>query len=86
MTGTISVNNPVNRNPNPVNSAVVEITAFFDLKSFFKFDINKDSGFNKNLWERVKEYSPEILKECIVALIAAVIGAVIALSFANVIK
>ncbi len=48
-----------------------------NLKHFFKFDINKDSGFNKTFWERAKEHFPEIPKEAIVALISVIIGALI---------
>jgi hypothetical protein len=38
-----------------------------NLKRFFKFDIDRDSGFNKNFLEKSKEYLPEIPKETIVA-------------------
>lgn len=51
----------------------------YNLKRFFKFDINKDSGFNKTFWERAKEHFPEIPKGIIIALMSAVIGALIAL-------
>jgi hypothetical protein len=51
----------------------------YNLKHFFKFDINKDSGFNKTIWENIKGYLPEIIKEIIVLLIGAIIGAVITL-------
>jgi hypothetical protein len=49
----------------------------YNLKRFFKFDINKDSGFNKTFWERAKEHFPEIPKEAILMLISVIIGAVI---------
>lgn len=52
-----------------------------NLKRFFKFDINKDSGFNKTFWERAKEHFPEIPKELLIALIGAIVGAVVALCF-----
>ena len=55
----------------------------YNLKRFFKFDINKDSGFNKTFWERAKEFFPEIPKEAIVALLSAILGAIIALFFAR---
>lgn len=52
-----------------------------NLKRFFKFDINKDSGFNKTFWERAKGHFAEVPKEFLVALISAIIGAAIALLF-----
>lgn len=48
-----------------------------NLKRFFKFDINKDSGFNKTFWERAKEHFPEMPKEVIIALISVIIGAIL---------
>jgi hypothetical protein len=55
----------------------------YNLKRFFKFDINKDSGFNKSFWEKAKESFPEIPKELIVGLLSAIIGAVVALVIAK---
>jgi hypothetical protein len=49
-----------------------------NLKRFFKFDINKDSGFNKTFWERAKESLPEIPKEAILLILSFITGAVIA--------
>ncbi len=46
----------------------------YNLKHFFKFDINKDSGFNKNFWEKAKEYFPELPKEIVAYLISSIIG------------
>ncbi len=52
-----------------------------NLKSHFKFDINKDSGFNKNFWEKAKDHFVEIPKEIIVLAIGVLIGAVATLLF-----
>jgi hypothetical protein len=35
-------------------------TVAYDLKHVFRFDINKDSGFNKSVWDRCKEKFYEI--------------------------
>ena len=49
----------------------------YNLKRFFKFDIDKDSGFNKTFWERVKEDLPTIPKEFVVAMISFIFGVLI---------
>jgi hypothetical protein len=54
-------------------------TVAHNLKSYFKFDINKDSGFNKGFWERANDHFAEIPKEIIVLTIGALIGTVITL-------
>lgn len=51
----------------------------YNLKSFFKFDINKDSGFNKTFWDKAKENFHEVPKEIIVAVVSAIVGAIIAI-------
>ncbi len=50
-----------------------------NLKRFFKFDINKDSGFNKTFWEKAKEHFPEIPKDVVITLLSVLIGALITL-------
>ena len=55
-----------------------------NLKRFFRFDVNKDSGFNKTFWEQAKEHFVEIPKEFLVVLISATIGAAVALLFAKI--
>jgi len=49
----------------------------YNLKKFFKFDIDKDSGFNKTNWDKIKENFYEIPKEIIVLIIGAIIGVLI---------
>lgn len=51
----------------------------YNLKHFFKFDINKESGFNKTFWERAKEHFPEIPKGIVIALFSGLIGVLITL-------
>lgn len=49
----------------------------YNLKHIFKFDINRDSGFNKNLWDKIKDrfyeipgsITGEILKVLLTALL-----------------
>jgi len=48
-----------------------------NLKKFFNFDINKDSGFNKTAWEKVKEHFYEIPKGIILLIAGAIIGILI---------
>jgi hypothetical protein len=48
-----------------------------NLKRFFKFDINKDSGFNKTFWEKAEEHFTEIPKEIIACLISSIIGGLV---------
>ena len=50
-----------------------------NLKRFFKFDINKDSGFNKTFWERAKQHFEEIPMKSLMVAISLIIGAVITL-------
>lgn len=45
----------------------------YDLKKFFKVDLNKDTGFSKSFWEKAKEYFPEVPKEVILIVATAVI-------------
>ncbi len=46
----------------------------YNLKNFFSFDINKDSGFNKTFWEKTKDHFHEIPKEIIVGTVALTMG------------
>lgn len=46
----------------------------YNLKKFFKFDINKDSGFNKSFWDKAKDHFYEIPKIIIVLIIGAILG------------
>jgi len=52
-------------------------TVAYNLKNYFKFDINKDSGFNKTLWEKLRDRFDEILSQSIVALFTAIIGLIL---------
>jgi hypothetical protein len=49
----------------------------YNLRRYFKFNIDKDSGFNKTFWEKARDHLPEAPKEIIVALISALIGAIV---------
>jgi len=51
----------------------------YNLKLFFKFDINKNSGFNKTFWEKAKVHFPEIPKDIVIVLFSVLIGALITL-------
>jgi len=51
----------------------------YNLKHFFKFNINKQSGFNKTFLERAKEHFPEIPKGIVIALFSGLIGVLITL-------
>lgn len=58
-------------------------TMAYDLKRYYKFDIDRDSGFNKSFWEKVKDHFAELPKEIIVAVISVLIGAWIGAYFAT---
>jgi hypothetical protein len=51
----------------------------YNMKKYFKFNIDKDSGFNKSFWEKARDHFDEAPKDIIVAFVGAVVGAVIAL-------
>jgi hypothetical protein len=53
----------------------------YNLKNFFKFDIDKDSGFNKTFWDKAKDHFYEIPKEITVLIIGAIIGILVTLLF-----
>ncbi len=55
----------------------------YNLQRFFKFNINKDSGFNKTFWEKTTDHFPEIPKEIIVGIVSAAIAAFITLIFTH---
>lgn len=46
----------------------------YNLKNFFDFDINKDSGFNKTFWEKTKDHLHEIPKDITVGAVALILG------------
>jgi hypothetical protein len=46
----------------------------YDLNHYFKFNIDKDSGFKKTFWENSWAHFPEIPKETIMIIIGAAIG------------
>lgn len=46
----------------------------YNLKNFFKFNINKDSGFNKTFLEKVKDHFHEIPKEILIVAISLIMG------------
>lgn len=45
----------------------------YNLKRYFRFDIYRDSGFNKTFWEKAAGYFPEIPGKAILALIGALL-------------
>jgi hypothetical protein len=55
----------------------------YNLKRFFRFDINKDSGFNKTWWEKFKNSLSDAPKEIFVGVILVLVAAIIGLLFAN---
>ena len=46
----------------------------YNLKCFFRFDINRDSGFNKTWLDKVKDYVSDIPKAVVVALVSVLLG------------
>ena len=50
----------------------------YNLRHFYRFDINRDSGFNKTLWERARESfskaSYQILLAAVLAFITLLVG------------
>jgi hypothetical protein len=58
----------------------------YNLRRFYNFNIDRDSGFNKTLWEKVKEPSPALPKDIIVALAGGFFGALFAILLANLAK
>lgn len=51
----------------------------YNLKKYFKVDIEKDSGFNKSFWERAKEPLTELPKEIILILVGALVTILVSL-------
>ncbi len=49
----------------------------YNLKHIFKFNINKDSGFNKNFWDKIKDKFYEIPGSLTVDIIKIVLTAII---------
>jgi hypothetical protein len=49
----------------------------YNLKSYFKFDIEKDSGLNKTTYERIKESLFEIPQKVVLLIITSIITAII---------
>lgn len=45
----------------------------YDLKKFFKVNLNKDTGFTKTFWEKAKESLPELPKDLILIIVTAII-------------
>jgi hypothetical protein len=52
-----------------------------NLKKFFKVDLDKDTGFYKTFWEKVKDSLPDLPREAIIALLAAIFGVILARAF-----
>jgi hypothetical protein len=52
----------------------------YNLKKFFKFDIDKDSGFNKTAWEKIREHLYEVPKEVLSPLLVALASTIVTLS------
>ena len=53
-------------------------TVAYNLKHFFRFDIGRDSGFNKSFWERAKAKLDELPGEGIKKIIEAIIAVLLA--------
>ncbi len=53
-------------------------TVAYDLQKFFKINIDRQSGFNKNIWEKIKEPFYSLPKEVTGYAISALIGALVA--------
>lgn len=49
----------------------------YNLKHSYKFDIGKDSDFNKTAWEGLAGRIVEILSQCAVAAVSALIGLIV---------
>jgi len=52
-----------------------------NLKSFFRFNINRDSGFNKSSWDKVKDYFYGLPRDVIVLALGALIGILVTTLF-----
>jgi hypothetical protein len=53
----------------------------YNLKRYFRFNIDKDSGFNKTFWERTKDHLTEVPEKILFVLISGVIGAILGTLF-----
>ncbi|SRR6266852_6578360 len=49
----------------------------YNLKHFFRFDIARDSGFNKTLWERTRDMLDELPTEGLKAILTTIITIVV---------
>lgn len=56
-------------------------TVAYNLKHYFSFDIDKESGFNKNFWERARAKFPDIPKDVITQLLNAILIAILSALF-----
>lgn len=54
-------------------------TVAYDLKKYFKIDLNKDTGFHKTLWDKAKEHLTDVTKAIIIAACSALISVIITL-------
>jgi len=53
--------------------------AAFYVKKYFKVDLNKDSGFNKTAYERLRDDLPGLARDILIAVVPTVIGIIITL-------
>ena len=51
----------------------------YNLKKYYKVDIEKDSGFNKSYWEKAKEHFPELPLEILKTIINPIVTVIVTL-------
>ena len=49
----------------------------YELKKFFRVDMEKDTGFNKTLWEQTKDGFPQFTKEIIIAATSVILTIIV---------
>jgi hypothetical protein len=52
-------------------------SAAYDLKKFFRVNVDKDTGFNKTFWEKAKEHISKSTEEIIIGTVIAIASAII---------
>ncbi len=52
-------------------------SAAYNLKKFFRVDVDKDTGFNKTLWEITKDKISRLSEAIIIAAVVAIVTAII---------
>jgi hypothetical protein len=55
----------------------------YNLQRYFKYNIDKDSGFNKTFWERATDHLTEVPEKILLGLITGVIGVLLGLIFGS---